>query len=339
MFNKTLYMTLMALSVGMAMSAATFNVKAASHNNHHSKKSNTLENDWEDPRFIGPGIRHLNGRPELDEATKALPDDARIGPWVQTTLVDRTAQERLPLYWYFGNAYVVSEPGHQYSIRLTNTSSRSVLVVVSVDGINTLTGETAGTDQGGYILGPYETYDVRGWHNVGLSWDWRMDSPKKRMSKMRHTQRMIDETGRTVTPFVFDKEKKSRAAKSGRAGDKGHLGVVGVAVYPEKASLYWGKNREVNWNNYHKTEPMDAHGLRGANNLRVVYDPTNTRSFTRESNYPSQQTAIRYARDRVLMDKGILTDNNRGIPEQNPFPRPFLPSSPETWNNTWDNGE
>ena len=34
-------------------------------------------------------------------------------------------------------------PGHRYSVRLTNTSGERLLVVLSVDGVNAISGQTA----------------------------------------------------------------------------------------------------------------------------------------------------------------------------------------------------
>ena len=48
-------------------------------------------------------------------------------------------------------------------MRLTNTTGERVLVVLSVDGVNAVSGETADTAQGGYVLEPWETAEIAGW--------------------------------------------------------------------------------------------------------------------------------------------------------------------------------
>ncbi len=86
---------------------------------------------------------------------------------------------------------------------MTNHTWGRVLVVMSVDGVNIYTGETAGYDQGGYVLGPQESYDVTGW--------------RKSTSE--------------VAAFSFAPLPQSYAARTGRPGD---VGVIGLAVFKER---------------------------------------------------------------------------------------------------------
>ena len=37
------------------------------------------------------------------------------------------------------------------------------MTVVSVDGINAVTGETASPDQNGYVLSPHQSFEIAGW--------------------------------------------------------------------------------------------------------------------------------------------------------------------------------
>ena len=75
---------------------------------------------------------------------------------------------------------------------------------MSVDGVNVLTGETAAYGQRGYVLDPYETYDVTGWRKSNAE----------------------------VAAFNFASLSASYAARTGRPGD---VGVIGVAVFKEKS--------------------------------------------------------------------------------------------------------
>ncbi|HEX4854954.1 MAG TPA: hypothetical protein VFV21_12405, partial [Arenimonas sp.] len=70
------------------------------------------------------------------------------GP-VELSLVDRDAGHELPQYPARGQVWVPGTPGHRYAVRLTNRSPRRVLVVLSVDGVNAISGQTADTGQGG----------------------------------------------------------------------------------------------------------------------------------------------------------------------------------------------
>ncbi len=53
-----------------------------------------------------------------------------------------------------GQRWVAGERGHRYAVRLYNDSPRRVLVVLSVDGVNAISGEDADPSQTGYVLNP-----------------------------------------------------------------------------------------------------------------------------------------------------------------------------------------
>ena len=102
-----------------------------------------------------------------------------------------------------GRLFVAGEPGARYSLRVSNHTDGRVLVVMSVDGVNILTGETASYDQRGYVFDARESYDVSGWR--------KSDSE--------------------VAAFAFAPLPQSYAARTGRPGD---VGVIGMAVFTEK---------------------------------------------------------------------------------------------------------
>ena len=77
-----------------------------------------------------------------------------------------------------------------------------MLAVVSVDGVNVVSGKTASIDQGGYVLNPYQTVDITGWRKSYSS----------------------------VAALVFSSPYDSYAARTGRPGN---VGVIGVAVFRE----------------------------------------------------------------------------------------------------------
>ncbi|HEX7944029.1 MAG TPA: hypothetical protein VF495_05150, partial [Phenylobacterium sp.] len=79
---------------------------------------------------------------------------------VDLKVVDRETGETARVWRHAGRLFVAGRPGARYSLRVTNNSAGRVLVVMSVDGVNILTGETAGYDQRGYVFRPYESYDV-----------------------------------------------------------------------------------------------------------------------------------------------------------------------------------
>ncbi len=48
-----------------------------------------------------------------------------------------------------GRHYIVGMPGHEYAVRIRNTTGARILVVTSVDGVNVVTGDTAAPSQSG----------------------------------------------------------------------------------------------------------------------------------------------------------------------------------------------
>ncbi|MDB5431864.1 MAG: hypothetical protein JWP35_2980 [Caulobacter sp.] len=133
----------------------------------------------------------------LGGATRAHADP------VDLSVVDRDTGQPLKVWRHNGRLFVAGRPGSRYSLRVTNNTEGRVLVVLSVDGVNIISGETAGYDQRGYIFDPHETYDLSGW---------------------RRSQSEI-------AAFVFAPLPKSYAARTGRAEN---VGVIGMAVFDEK---------------------------------------------------------------------------------------------------------
>jgi hypothetical protein len=127
---------------------------------------------------------------------------AHAGALVDLTVVNRATGERIPVHAHRGRLYVAGAPGAKYSIFLNNRTGERVLAVVSVDGINVITGDTAAPAQSGYVLDSWGSVGIDGW--------------RKNMSE--------------VAAFVFTALPESYAARTGRPGN---VGVIGVAVFRE----------------------------------------------------------------------------------------------------------
>lgn len=143
-------------------------------------------------------------------ATLGLAFLVLTGPaWAQTnnlvniSVINRDTGETLRTWYHDGRLYVAGNPGTRYGLRFFNHTGGRVLAVVSVDGVNILTGETANYDQRGYVLGPWESYDVNGWRKSQTA----------------------------IAAFQFAPLSGSYAAKTGRPGD---VGVIGMAVFQER---------------------------------------------------------------------------------------------------------
>jgi hypothetical protein len=131
--------------------------------------------------------------------------------WAQSDLVDlavfnRETGQAFPVWRRDGRLFVAGEQGQRYSLRLTNNTGGRVLAVLSVDGVNVISGETAKYDQRGYVLRPYGWYDIVGWR--------------------KSTNEVAD--------FAFTALPNSYAAETGRPGD---VGVIGMAVFKERPPI------------------------------------------------------------------------------------------------------
>lgn len=123
---------------------------------------------------------------------------------VDLQVVDRDTGQALRVWRHQGRLFIAGEPGERYSLRVTNHTGGRVLLVLSVDGVNILTGETAGYGQRGYALYAYQSYDINGWRKSTTE----------------------------VAAFSFAPLPQSYAARTGRPSD---VGVIGMAVFTEKA--------------------------------------------------------------------------------------------------------
>lgn len=123
-------------------------------------------------------------------------------PCASLEIVDRSTGAALPVYEKDGQRWVAGVPGHRYAVRIRNRTGERILAVLSVDGLNAITGQSAGWDQDGYVLAPRERADIAG---------WRKD--------LGH-----------VAAFEFSELPDAYAARTGRPGN---VGVVGVAVFRE----------------------------------------------------------------------------------------------------------
>ena len=127
-----------------------------------------------------------------------------LGGTVDVRVTDRNTGETLPMYRHEGKWWVPGKPGNRYAVALTNRGAGRVLTVISVDGVNVISGETAAPDQTGYVLASGQSAQITGW--------------RKNMSR--------------VAAFEFTSLPNSYAAQTGRPDN---VGVIGVAVYREKA--------------------------------------------------------------------------------------------------------
>ncbi len=128
---------------------------------------------------------------------------SRIGSLMQISVVDRGTGAELPVYRHRGEYWVAGRPGARYAIRARNAMGERIMAVMSVDGVNVVTGETAGVGQNGYVFSPRERSDITGWR--------KSDSQ--------------------IAAFEFAAAGNSYASRTGRPDD---VGVIGIAMFRER---------------------------------------------------------------------------------------------------------
>ena len=129
-----------------------------------------------------------------------------VGRLADVTVVDRDTGQTLQLYSRRGEYWVAGRPGARYSIRIRNQVGERLLAVPSVDGVNILTGDTAGWGQSGSVYAAWQSYELTGWRKSDTE----------------------------VAAFEFTAEPNSYASRTGRPAN---VGVIGVAVFRERRPL------------------------------------------------------------------------------------------------------
>lgn len=236
------------------------------------------------------------------------------GSLASVDIYDRSAGTSLPMYRHHGRRYVAGQPGNEYAIRIRNNTDRRVLAVVSVDGVNAVTGESASPDQSGYVLEPGGYVNIQGWRK---------------------------DLNRTAA-FYFSDPSDSYAARTGRPKD---LGVIGVALFRERdfeRPALLSRERRYAVPSPQAPAEADAAGdskargeagspeyasaarlpSLGTGHGRGEYSPVEQVAFERASSRPDELIAIRYERHETLVAMGVLPEPRyRPRPRQpDPFP-------------------
>jgi hypothetical protein len=267
-------------------------------------------------------------------ALPAIPA-AAVGRLANVEIVTRADQRVQPAYPRNGEFWVVGAPGEEYAVRVCNSTGGRVLAVTSVDGVNVVTGETAGPSQSGYVLDPWSCLDIAGW--------------RKSLAN--------------TAAFYFTELPDSYAARTGRPAN---VGVIGVAVFRERpqpiayrepaAKLAAEARRDAPSSNAQadaasgaaeapaaptESKAMAADAMRerqesarggisptpapapqlGTGHGRSETSYAQTVRFERESSVPAETIAIRYDRRDNLVAMGILPPPRIArSPAPNPFP-------------------
>ncbi|MBL8488735.1 MAG: hypothetical protein JNK22_16810 [Rhodocyclaceae bacterium] len=243
---------------------------------------------------------------------------ADAGSDVDVAVIDRNTGERLHTWRHAGRLYVAGTPGNRYAVELRNRTGGRVLTVLSVDGVNAVTGQTAAAHQSGYVLDAGMRAEVAGW--------------RKSMEE--------------VAAFYFTALPDSYAARTGRPDN---VGVIGVAVYRERAEPWPGRDAPVSRQEAERAtagagEPpaapaaqasaaaptRDAAERKAAAQERIgtghgerMNAPTRYTEFRRAGDRPHEVITIHYDSRANLIAQGIIPAPR--VPLPRPFPGGFVP--------------
>jgi len=248
------------------------------------------------------------------------------GAIANVTIVDRDSGVTLSTHFFRGEYWVAGTPGARYAIEVRNGIGGRVLAVTSVDGVNVLSGATAGWDQAGYVFEPGERYQITGWRK----------------------------TNAEVAAFTFTDSPNSYAERTGRPAN---VGVIGVALFrerrpqavyappkiaqspgPPEAPRAGESNRALASPSTVRAAaeqaspvPMPAPKL-GTGHGEREYSYVENTEFLRMQPEPNEVIRIRYDSLDNLVAMGIVRRPRPTPPLPNPFPssqeRQFVPDPP-----------
>lgn len=249
-------------------------------------------------------------------------------------LLTRADSRVLPVYEKDGRKWVLGTPGQEYAIRVCNTTGARVLAVMSVDGVNVVSGETASPSQSGYVLDAWQCAEINGW--------------RKNLA--------------SIAAFYFTELPDSYAARTGRPDN---IGVIGVAFFRERPQpIAWrdmpgriapnsaaesSARQEAaggstaadagrldaerkSRSDFAAATPAPAPAAKiGTGHGRNERSYVQTTTFERESATPNETIAFHYDRRENLIAMGILAPPSVAR-SSNPFPAwtpRFVPDPPQ----------
>lgn len=263
--------------------------------------------------LLAASLAMLVACPSQGASPPHIPAPSHQGRPVTLSLVDEAGMQ-LPVYGHRGQHWVPGQPGRGYQVRLTNHSDQRVLVVLSIDGVNAVTGQTASPNQTGYVLNPWQSAEVDGW------------------------RKSMEESAR----FVFTDLPDSYAARTGRPDN---VGAVGIAVFAERMlrptyptpvappppiARASGQSRVANESLADAASPASmpqqrigtGHGERG-------WSPVQNTHFVRASRHPMQISELRYDDESGLRAAGVFPRYPTRHPKApRAFPNGFVADPP-----------
>lgn len=233
-----------------------------------------------------------------------------VGGLADVAIVDRDTGVALTPHYFHGEYWVAGTPGARYAIEIRNRVAGRLLAVTSVDGVNVITGETAGWGQNGYVFFPGQQYQITGWRKSDAE----------------------------VAAFAFTALPDSYAVLTGRPAN---VGVIGVALFrerpPPEVALEGGASRQspsrdagaaprAQAASPASPAAMAAESARnsqpdlGTGHGEREYSYVNYTDFRRMQEEPNEVIRIRYDSLEKLVAMGIVRRPHPRAAGADPFP-------------------
>ena len=215
---------------------------------------------------------------------------------------DRASGRVLPVYESGGRWFIAGKPGNEYQVTVRNRAGGDLLAVVSVDGVNVVTGETAAASQSGYVIDRGSAMSIKGW--------------RKSLEK--------------VAAFYFTDLGDTYAARTGRPDN---IGVIGVALFRRKPEPLLeleqpqsrGEPGAAADGAARSAQPRAAEKSIGTGHGRSQTSQARYVAFERESDTPNEMVVIHYDTYANLVARGVIPQSPRW---PSPFPGGFVPDPP-----------
>lgn len=221
-----------------------------------------------------------------------------------------------------GKYYLAGNAGDQYEINICpsynnyseNKEIRN-LYVVSVDGLNVISGEPAGYNQSGYVVSSYTgCTKIKGWR-----------------------KNMNEEASFILTP-------QSSSYNALTNNDKKNIGVIGIARFNEKKErilmnqepMFHGINNQKseagldsNMNSVPAPSRLNMEGKQilprqeeklGTGHGRIINSEATQTNFKKSSEMPERIIVIEYDSYENLVKKGVIAIKTNTNISPNPFP-------------------
>ena len=251
------------------------------------------------------------------------------GNLAQVRIIDKETGSPLRTHYYRGDYWVAGTPGHRYAIEVRNDQRERLMAISSVDGVNVITGDTAGFSQSGYVFAPSEAFRIDGWRKsdteiAAFTFTASNDSYAARTGRAANTGIIGLALFRELQrPRLFESEPRRRLERD----DKGELAPPAPSTAAASDSSTAARESAGNSSIAKSMEKLGTgHGER-------EYSYVEATAFTRASNQPDEIIRIRYDSYERLVAMGVI-QRPHGYPRapdafpDAPFAR-YVPDPPQ----------